>query len=772
MATALMVASPGVLGNDSDVDGDLLATELLSWPQYGSLALAANGSFTYTPVAGFDGIDSFTYRARDAASNSGTATVTISVGGPVSATFNPSADTYVSFEKSRNNYGTTSELRARGGNKPERVYLRFVVTNFAAVRSARLRLYVTEAHGGGGAAYTVANTYAGTTTPWTETGIVWTNAPAIAGSPVATVGQILKGQWVEFNVTAGVPTNGTYCIALTHATKDEVRYISREGTNKPQLIIERGNVSGIPANQPPVAGADSYATNEDVTLSVAAPGVLGNDSDPNGDPLALTVASLPGHGTLSLEADGGFTYTPAETYSGADAFTYTLSDFRGGITTGSVALFVNPANEAPEAVADSWSVAQDGVLSIAAPGVLANDSDVDGDSLAAVLVTTAEHGSLVLNANGSLEYTPSLGYSGPDSFTYQAGDGSAQSPVATVSLTVEAPASPLAFLEIQTGTSTGMASVSTAAALGGTAQDLYVAAIASKSMRSVTSVSGLGLSWSRVRAQCSGRSQTMVEIWSASGTPTVGTVTATWVSPADNAAIAVARYSGADVANPFGNVVSGNSNGLGGLCSNGIDNAAFNFPLETQGGIVFGATAQRKHFLTPGTGWSQRGDVHAGTSGEAASVTVVERASSAGTTLFDGTISASADWAVVAVEIRPSGTAARAIDAGAGTSAIAAAGTDSAAQRTVRLERVFPNPTRDGASIAYELPATVMVELTVYNLHGQRVRVLHSGAQQAGRHLLAWDTRDQAGLPVPAGIYFVRAQLGGRVVNQKLVVQR
>jgi len=64
------------------------------------------------------------------------------------------------------------------------------------------------------------------------------------------------------------------------------------------------------------------------------------------------------------------------------------------------------------------------------------------------------------------------------------------------------------------------------------------------------------------------------------------------------------------------------------------------------------------------------------------------------------------------------------------------------------------------------------VEFVVYNARGQRVRALRSGAQPAGRHLLHWDTRDQAGVQVPAGIYFVRVQLGDRVLKQKLVVQR
>ena len=79
----------------------------------------------------------------------------------------------------------------------------------------------------------------------------------------------------------------------------------------------------------------------------------------------------------------------------------------------------------------------------AAPGVLANDTDANGDPLTAVLNANVTHGSLTLNANGGFTYTPTAGYSGPDSFTYHANDGTADSNIVTVSLTVNAPPAPL-----------------------------------------------------------------------------------------------------------------------------------------------------------------------------------------------------------------------------------------------------------------------------------------------------------------------------------------
>src|SRR5204862_8198 len=82
----------------------------------------------------------------------------------------------------------------------------------------------------------------------------------------------------------------------------------------------------VTVNLPPVSAGDAYAVNEDTVLTVAAPGVLGNDSDPEGQPLTAQLVSGPAHGTLALNANGSFTYTPAANYNGPDAFTYKAND--------------------------------------------------------------------------------------------------------------------------------------------------------------------------------------------------------------------------------------------------------------------------------------------------------------------------------------------------------------------------------------------------------------------------------------------------------------
>jgi hypothetical protein len=92
-------------------------------------------------------------------------------------------------------------------------------------------------------------------------------------------------------------------------------------------------------------------------------------------------------------------------------------------TAVTVSLTVTAVNDVPVALAESFTTSEDDTLVIAAPGVLGNDSDADGDALTAVLVSGPAHGTLTLNANGSFTYTPTANYNGADSFTYKPNDG-------------------------------------------------------------------------------------------------------------------------------------------------------------------------------------------------------------------------------------------------------------------------------------------------------------------------------------------------------------
>lgn len=188
-----------------------------------------------------------------------------------------------------------------------------------------------------------------------------------------------------------------------------------------------------PTNRAPVANGDSATTNEDTAVSIS---VTVNDSDPDGDPLTITAVGSPTSGTAVLEP-GGTTirFTPAPNASGSASFDYTIADGRGGTATAAVTVTINPVNDAPVAVNDAATTVQDAAVTIA---VLGNDTDIDGPSLSVGSTSTPAHGSVVVNPDGTITYTPAAGYSGSDAFGYSATDGAAASNVATVSITITA----------------------------------------------------------------------------------------------------------------------------------------------------------------------------------------------------------------------------------------------------------------------------------------------------------------------------------------------
>ena len=184
-----------------------------------------------------------------------------------------------------------------------------------------------------------------------------------------------------------------------------------------------------------MAASDAYTTAEDTLLLVAAPGVLSNDSDVDGDALAAALLSGPADGELAFFADGSFVFTPTLNFNGPVTFTYSLSD--GSLSAQAVvSLTIAPVNDAPLAAADFYTTTARVPLVVAAPGVLANDRDIEGQPLMVTLLSGPQHGSLALQADGSFTYLPAPGFLGIDQFTYQASDGLAASAPVTVTIQV------------------------------------------------------------------------------------------------------------------------------------------------------------------------------------------------------------------------------------------------------------------------------------------------------------------------------------------------
>lgn len=468
--STLSRSAPGVLANDSDPDGTTLTAHLAGTASHGTLTLNSNGSFSYTPAAGYSGTDTFTYTASDGMADSAAATVTITVLAQPAPLFSDD------FTRSEGLPDPLSPWVSKAGTwtvtsgtlqaaSPKNGYASASYTPVSPWSDYSVETMIqlpSGAFGGGiggrvnsatgsryGAWIYPSGSLGGSNllklvkfrdwTTWSGTPMKQVTIPTV-GTGWHTIRMVFQGSSIQ------VYLDGTLMISTTDTGFDSRAAYTSGGisvdmwtyTTLYTMQFDNVAVRQLVTNQTPAALDDSYSTPQDTALTRAAPGVLANDSDPEGATLTAQLASTTTHGTLTLNADGSFSYTPAAGYSGSDSFTYRASDGTNSSTAATVTITVSAVNKAPTAQNDSYSTAQDTVLTRAAPGVLTNDSDPEGATLTARLASTAAHGTLTLNADGSFSYTPTAGYSGSDSFTYQASDGTNSSAAATVTITVSA----------------------------------------------------------------------------------------------------------------------------------------------------------------------------------------------------------------------------------------------------------------------------------------------------------------------------------------------
>jgi uncharacterized repeat protein (TIGR01451 family) len=293
--------------------------------------------------------------------------------------------------------------------------------------------------------FTLTFGYAGTVTgtgavitdvvPAEVTGISFDSSRPV--TPIGTVsytwllGDLLPGEGGVITVTGVVSPD----LSPGHAFTNTATITATLADGEPDNNRDSVRVSIQAA---PVAMDDVYTTTEEIPLIVAAPGVLGNDGDQNNDPLEAVLDSPPLSGTLALNSDGAFTYTPTLDFHGVDVFTYHATDAISDSNVAAVTLTVTAVNDPPVGMDDSYTTTEDMPLIVVAPGVLANDGDVDGDPLAAVLDSPPLSGTLALNPDGAFTYTPTLDFRGIDTFTYHATDTISDSSVAAVTVTVQA----------------------------------------------------------------------------------------------------------------------------------------------------------------------------------------------------------------------------------------------------------------------------------------------------------------------------------------------
>jgi VCBS repeat-containing protein len=229
-------------------------------------------------------------------------------------------------------------------------------------------------------------------------------------------------------------------VTLSNADTATPSFLAAEAGNYEfELTVSDGSLSDSdsvrvivagPTNQSPVADDQTTETAEDTPLTVTLTAF-----DPDGDPLSFSVISPPSHGSLA-GTPPALTYMPATDFDGADSFTFIANDGQQDSNLAKVSITLHPVNDPPVAVADAHETDEDTPLQVSDPGVLRNDTDVEGDSLTAVLMQAPAHGDLSLDPTGGFTYVPNTNFHGTDVFTYKANDSGADSNVVQVSIQV------------------------------------------------------------------------------------------------------------------------------------------------------------------------------------------------------------------------------------------------------------------------------------------------------------------------------------------------
>ncbi len=407
---------------------------------------SASGTVVYTPDPDYNGSDQFTYTVSDGTQTAGAATVDITVhfvNDPPQAV-DDSATTVegqaVTIDVLQNDSDPEGNFDLDSVDSPSH--------GTTSIQNGQVR-------------YTPSNGFSGTDTftytisdhlGVTDSATVTVTVTALNDPPSATddSASVDEDQVVTIDVlqndsdpdgdpltidSVTTPANGQATIVA-----GEIEYVPDAdyyGSDSFSYTISDGNaasatasvtVSVMAVNDAPLAADDSVVTLEDTAVVID---VLQNDTDVDGDTLTITAAGSATNGATSIQGDQVL-YQPNSNYSGTDTFTYTVSDGNGATDSATVNVTVTPVNDAPVAMDDSVATDEGTAIDV---DVLANDTDVDGDTLDIASVGTPSHGTATIQAD-MVRYTPAADYVGSDSFGYTVSDGSGATDSATVSVTV------------------------------------------------------------------------------------------------------------------------------------------------------------------------------------------------------------------------------------------------------------------------------------------------------------------------------------------------
>ena len=420
----------------NDIETAVLTFSIISGAAHGTFTLFPAGSFTYIPNSNYFGPDQITFQACDGN------------GGCVSATYAIQVNSVNDSPVAIDDNAGTNEDTTLSGSVANDTDLDDVVLSYEVITGAMHGTLVMTTTGS--YTYTPEPNFNGVdmitysvcdnefacdagvlvidVTPVNDAPVVLgesnvTYANSSLSGNVASNDSDPDGDVLTYSIVTNV-IHGTitlnasgayiYMPASNYSGTDQLTYQACDGNG--QCITAVLSITITATNSAPAAVNDTFTTNEDGLING---NVSLNDTDSEGGVLTFAVLTSPSHGTLVLNSNGTFTYTPAVNYNGTDFFTYQVCDTGDLCDDAQVNINVISLNDAPSATDDTANTNEDTAVS---GSVGTNDTDVDDASLSFTLVVGPLHGSLTLSAAGNFTYTPNLDYFGTEVITYSVCD--------------------------------------------------------------------------------------------------------------------------------------------------------------------------------------------------------------------------------------------------------------------------------------------------------------------------------------------------------------
>ena len=474
--TLTTTGSSSLLDNDSDSEGNSLNSINVSSPTYGTLTLNSNGTFSYLHDGSETTSDTFTYKANDGSDDGNTVTITINIS-PINDPPITVSDTLEVDESGTVTLTATGSLSLLDNDSDaEGNSLTAIAVSSPTYGTLTLNTNGTFSYLHDGSETTTSDNFSYKTNDGlldgnTVTVTIIINlideppigvSDAILGIHGATIttttvgnASLLDNDYDPegLSISASTTLVSTPTFGSATLNTDGTFSYTHNGTSTPTLdsftyIIYDGNsystptVVSITFTTPPVGVTDEISLSENATVTLlasTASSVLANDSDPDGDPITAVLVSSPTYGSFVFNPDGTFVYAHDGSEVATDTFTYTPNDgyINGNIVT--VTISINPINDRPITVSDTIEVDEAGTVTLTSTGsasLLDNDSDAEGNSLTAVIVTNPSYGTLTLNTNGTFSYLHDGSETTSDAFSYRTFDGTDFGNTVTVNITV------------------------------------------------------------------------------------------------------------------------------------------------------------------------------------------------------------------------------------------------------------------------------------------------------------------------------------------------